>query len=336
MVALTIGPAGIGFGTGPLGNLYHAMTDEAADAALSEGHARGIRYFDTAPFYGFGLSELRLGRFLRGVPRDSFILSSKVGRCMVPPRGAPFDKGGWAAPLELRPVFDYSYDGAMRSIEQSVIRLGFERIDILLLHDVDRWTFGAAFDRVFATAMEGAYRALVELRDAGHVAAIGVGVNEADVAADFIRAGRFDCVMLAGRYTLLDQTALDELLPLALARGVEVLAAGVFNSGILAQSPPYVRPMFNYAPASPEIVARASRIAAACAAHGVPPQAAAVQFPHGHPAVKAVVLGLTEPAHVRQALDWRDVDIPPALWHQLKQDGLVRSDAPVPLGRPHH
>jgi len=205
---------------------------------------------------------------VRGVARDSFTLSSKVGRYMVPPRSDGFGKGGWAAPLELRSVFDYSYDGAMRSIEQSVIRLGFERIDILLLHDVDRWTFGAAFDRVFATAMEGAYRALAELRDAGHVAAIGVGVNEAAVAADFIRAGTFDCVMLAGRYTLLDQTALDELLPLALARGVEVFAAGVFNSGILAQSPPYARPMYNCAPASPEIESMMLRLTA-CLAAGV-------------------------------------------------------------------
>jgi D-threo-aldose 1-dehydrogenase len=320
----------IGFGASGLGNLYREIPDAVADAALTEAYAAGVRYFDTSPFYGFGLSELRLGRFLRTVDRSSFLLSSKVGRYMVPPRGQPVDKLHWAAPLELKPVFDYSYDGVMHSIEQSVIRLGFERIDILFIHDVDRWTHGTAFSKVFATAMEGAYRALDELRRAGHIKAIGVGLNEADVAADFVRAGEFDCVMLAGRYTLLDQGALDDFFPLALSRGVDVFAVGVFNSGILAQTPPYRRPTYDYADASPEIVRRATRIAEICAAHGVPIQAAAVKFPLGHPVVRTVVLGMSTPDHVRQTLAWFADEVPGALWEQLKDEGLLRRDSPIP------
>lgn len=194
--------ARVSFGASGLGNLYRVISDDVADATLAEAFAKGIRHFDTSPFYGFGLSELRVGRFLRNLDRDAFLLSSKVGRYMTPPRGKPVDKLHWAGPLELKPVFDYSYDGVMHSIEQSAIRLGFESIDILFIHDVDRWTQGAQFAHAFAAAMEGAYRALAELRQAGHVKAIGVGINEPDVAADFVRAGDFDCVMLAGRYTL--------------------------------------------------------------------------------------------------------------------------------------
>jgi len=323
--------ARVGFGASGLGNLYRVIPDSVADAALSEAYAGGIRYFDTSPFYGLGLSELRLGRFLRTLPRKSFLLSSKVGRYMVPPRGEVIDKKGWAGALDLKPVFDYSYDGVMRSIEQSMVRLGFEQIDILYLHDADRFTHGAAaFPRVFAQAMEGAYRALAELRKAGYVKAIGIGVNEPDVAADFIRAGNFDCVMLAGRYTLLDQRGLDDFLPLALERGVQVIGAGVFNSGILAQTPPYRQPTYDYAEASPEIVQRATRIAEICAQHGVAPQAAAVQFPLAHPAVSTVVLGMSKPEHVRQTLAWVGAEIPQALWEQLRHEGLLRADAPLP------
>jgi D-threo-aldose 1-dehydrogenase len=322
--------ARVGFGASGLGNLYRVIPDAVGDAALSEAYAGGMRYFDTSPFYGLGLSELRLGRFLRTLPRESFLLSSKVGRYMVPPRGEPVNKRGWAGALDLKPVFDYSYDGVMRSIEQSVIRLGFEQIDILYLHDADRFTHGAAFPGVFAAAMEGAYRALAELRKGGYVKAIGIGVNEPDVAADFIRAGDFDCVMLAGRYTLLDQQALDEFLPLAASRNVQVIAAGVFNSGILAQTPPYRLATYDYAEASPEVIQRATRVAEVCGQHGVAPQAAAVQFPLSHPAITTVVLGMSKPEHVRQTLKWLAADIPNELWEHLRQEGLLRADVPLP------
>jgi D-threo-aldose 1-dehydrogenase len=319
----------IGYGTSSLGNLYEIIPDAVADATLAEAWRAGFRYFDTSPFYGFGLSELRIGRFLRSVPRESFILSTKVGRYMKPPRGEPVEKLHWAGPLELHPVFDYSYDGIMRSIEQSIIRLGFERIDILLIHDVDRWTHGKEFPRMFAAAMEGAYRALDELRQHGHVKAIGVGINEADVAADFLRAGDFDCIMLAGRYTLLDQSALDVFLPLAQSRGVDVFMAGIFNSGVLAK-PDLKNVTYDYAVAPDVIVARAKRIAAICGEFGVPLQAAAIQFPRGHPAVKTVVLGMSKPERIRQNLGWFSIEIPSALWSRLKEVRLIREDTPLP------
>ncbi len=322
--------ASFGYGASGLGNLYRIVSYEAADAAMAAAYDGGIRYYDTSPFYGLGLSELRLGRFLRNRPRSEFILSTKVGRYMVPPRGEVVDKRGWAGALNMKPVFDYSYDGVMRSVEQSCIRLGFEQIDILYLHDADRFTHGARFPEVFAEAMKGAYLALDELRRTGFVKLIGVGVNEQDVAADFIRSGDFDCVMLAGRYTLLDQGSLDDFLPLAVSRNVQVIGAGIFNSGILAQTPPYRQAKFDYADAGPEIIAKANRIADVCARHGVLPQAAATQFPLGHPAVTSVVLGLSKADHVAHSLEWVAADIPAALWDELKQEKLLRDDAPVP------
>jgi len=320
----------IGYGCSGLGNLYELIPDETADATLAEAWRAGYRYFDTSPFYGFGLSELRVGRFLRSVPREEFILSTKVGRYMTPLRGRTPDKLHFAGPLELQPVFDYTYDGVMRSIEQSIVRLGFERIDIFLIHDVDRWTHGKEFPRIFAAAMEGAYRALDELRRHGHVKAIGVGMNEADVGSDFIRAGDFDCIMLAGRYTLLDQSALDEFLPLAESRGVDVFMAGVFNSGVLAR-PNAKDVTYDYAVAPDEIVSRARRIGAICEEFKVPLQAAAIQFPRGHKAVKTVVLGMSKPERLQQNMSWYSTAIPPALWSRLKAERLIREDAPLPV-----
>ncbi len=182
---------------------------------------------------------------------------------------------------------------------------------------------------MFDTAMNGAYRALDELRRGGHVAAIGFGVNEADVAADFLRAGSFDCALLAGRYTLLDQSGLDDFLPLAASQKVDVIAAGVYNSGILAQTPPYKQATYDYASAAPEIIARATRIAEICMRHGVAPQAAAIQFPLAHPTIRTVVLGMNEPAQVKQARDWLAAPIPAALWAELKDHGLLRREAPT-------
>jgi D-threo-aldose 1-dehydrogenase len=319
----------IGYGSSGLGNLYENLPDAVADATLEAAWDVGYRYFDTSPFYGFGLSELRLGRLLRAVPRDAFILSTKVGRYMAPLRGAPFNRMHWARPLELKPVFDYSYDGVMRSIEQSIARLGFERIDILFIHDVDRWTHGKEFPRMFAAAMDGAYRALDELRQYGHVKAIGVGVNEADIAADFLRAGDFDCALLAGRYTLLDQRALDDFLPLAQSRGVDVFVGGVFNSGVLA-APTLRGVTYDYAAASDEILKRAWRIAEVCGEFGVPLPAAAIHFSRSHPGVKTVLLGMNTPEQVRQNFEWFSIAIPLALWTRLKDEGLIRKDAPVP------
>ena len=321
----------IGFGASGLGTLYKDVSDQEAQATLEASLAGGIRYYDTAPLYGHGLSELRLGRFLRDVPRDRLTISSKVGRYLVPPRGEIVDYGLWAKPLQLKPVFDYGYDGTMRSLEQSVSRLGFERIDVVYIHDVDRFTHGEQYERMFGAAMEGSYRALDELRRNGHVSSIGVGVNESDVATRFLRAGRFDVLMMAGRYTLLDQGALADLLPEAERQGVEVVAAGVFNSGILAKATDPSQPLtFDYRSAPADLVARTRAMVAICERFGVPFQAAAIQFPLGHPSVSCAVLGMSQPGRVAQNLGWAAVPLPPELWEALKDAGLLDRAAPVP------
>ena len=321
--------APIGYGCSGLGNLYEVIPDAVADSTLAEAWRAGYRYFDTSPFYGFGLSELRVGRFLRSVPRKDFILSTKVGRYITPLRGQPHEKLHWAGPLELRPVFDYSYDGIMRSIEQSIVRLGFEQIDIFLIHDVDRWTHGEAFPRMFATAMEGAYRALDELRRHGHVKAIGVGLNEADVASDFIRAGDFDCIMLAGRYTLLEQDALQSFLPYCVEKNIGVVIGGPFNSGILATGPKRGA-FYNYAPAPEAVLERVRRIEAICKAHGVKLAEAALRFPLSHPAILSVIPGGQKAGEVRRNAAMLSAQIPSAVWRALKTEGLMRADAPTP------
>jgi D-threo-aldose 1-dehydrogenase len=217
----------------------------------------------------------------------------------------------------------------MRSIEQSIARFGFERIDILFIHDVDRWTHGREFPRMFAAAIEGAYRALDELRQHSHVKAIGFGVNEADIATDFFRASDFDCALLAGRYTLLDQRALDDFLPLAQSRGVDVFVGGVFNSGVLA-APTLKGVTYDYAAASDEILKRARRIAEVCGEFGVPLPAAAIHFSRSHPAVKTLLLGMNTPERVRQNFEWFSMANPSALWTRLKDERLIRKDAPTP------
>ncbi len=319
----------IGFGASGLGTLYRQVSEQQAEDTLQAAFDAGLRYFDTAPLYGYGLSELRLGRFLRSLPRDSFTVSTKVGRFLTPPLGKPLDLGIWANPLRLQPVFDYSYDGTMRAFEQSASRLGFSDFDILYIHDVDQFTHGNAYDAMFGQAIEGCYRALDELRSAGHVRAIGVGVNESDVATRFLRAGRFDVVMIAGRYTLLEQDALDNLLPEAEKQGTEIVAVGIFNSGILAASAKQTASAtFNYAPAPQEVTERVGRLHEICQAHSVPVQAAALQFPLQHPMVSAVVIGMSQPGRVSQNVEWSKHTIPPALWIDLRQAGFLRSDAP--------
>ena len=320
----------LGIGTAPLGDLYQRVPEADARAMLAAGYELGVRLFDTAPLYGSGLAEHRTGGLLRTKPRDEVVVSTKVGRWYRPaPRGA--DRGNWAGGLEFNAVLDYSYDGAMRAFEQSLLRLGLARVDILLIHDVDVHTHGSreACDRQFDAAMSGAYRALIELRKNGDVAAIGVGVNESDMCARFARAGDFDCMLLAGRYSLLEQGALDEFLPLCESKNIGVLAGGVFNSGILA-SGPHAGAKYNYADAPGGVRARVARLAEVCAAHGVPLAAAAIQFPLGHRCVSSVVMGAVSAAEIHHNYELLRLPIPAALWADLKGEGLVRPDAPVP------
>jgi D-threo-aldose 1-dehydrogenase len=317
-------------GTAPIGDLYQRVPEEEARGMLEVGYELGLNLFDTSPLYGGGLAEHRTGGVLRQKPRESFVLCTKVGRWYQPAPGRA-NRGNWAGGLEFDAVLDYSYEGAMRSFEQSLLRLGLGRVDVLLIHDVDVHTHGSreAADRCFDRAMEGAYRALVELRKSGDVKAIGVGVNESDMCARFARAGDFDCMLLAGRYTLLEQGALDDFLPLCEAKDIGVMAGGTFNSGILASGPkPGAK--YNYAEAPAAVKQRVAQLEAICRAHGVPLAAAAIQFPLGHPKVSSVVIGAISPAELRRNYELMSLPIPAGLWSDLRGQGLLRKDAPVP------
>jgi len=321
----------MGCGGAPLGNMYRAFPDAQARATLEACYDAGIRYFDTAPLYGFGLSEHRLGEALRGKERADLVLSTKVGRLLEPGDPATLDHGQFKGGLPFAQVYDYSYDGVMRSLEDSLQRLGTWRIDILLVHDLDVWTHGsedARRARVEAF-MAGGYRAMVELREQGAVRAIGAGVNETAACQDLAERGDFDCFLLAGRYTLLEQGPLDEFLPLCERRNIALIIGGAYNTGILATG---ATPgaYFQYAPAPPEIMDRVRRIEAVCARHDVRLPTAALQFPLGHPAVATIALGMRAPEEVAQNLEIFAPAIPADLWAELKHDGLLRADAPTP------
>ncbi|WP_366657834.1 aldo/keto reductase [Fodinicurvata sp. EGI_FJ10296] len=321
----------LGFGGAPLGNLNAVLSDDQSVATVRRAKACGVTLFDTAPLYGYGLSEHLVGEALRWDARDGYVLSTKVGRRLVPDDPANIDGGLFQRTLPFQPVYDYSYDGAMRSVEDSLQRMALQRIDVLLIHDVDVWTHGTreATDARFDEAMSGAYKAMLRLREEGTIKAIGVGVNEADMCERFARAGDFDCFLLAGRYTLLEQGALDGLLPLCQERNIGIMLGGPYNSGILATG---ARPgaYYNYHRAPPEIMDRVSRIEAVCKRHNVALAAAALQFPLGHPCVFSVIPGAVKPGEIDRNVATMDVAIPADLWAELKAEGLLREDAPVP------
>lgn len=324
----------LGFGSAPLGDLYVKLDDATAIATVEAALKAGITLFDTSPHYGNELAEHRFGTALRRVPRDSFVLSTKVGRVMNPrnrpaPPNADVYSPGFAGGMPHEANFDYSYDGAMRSFEHSLLRLGTDRIDIILIHDVDVWTHGDDYDKRFREAMNGAYKALERLRSEGVVKAIGVGINETDVALSFAKEGDFDTMLLASRYSLLEQDASESFLDLALQKGIGVMLGGVFNSGILATGA-VEGAKFNYKSASPEILAQVRKIEEICRAHGVALAHAAMQFPLGHPAVSSIVLGAVAPDEVARNLRGLEVKIPAALWSDLKREKLLREDVKVP------
>jgi D-threo-aldose 1-dehydrogenase len=321
----------LGFGAAPIGGFRATIPDRDAIAIIDTAWDAGVRFFDTSPFYGYGRSELRMGTALRDHPRGDFVLSTKVGRTMHVRRPGEADpprlrQGGLS---DFLPVFDYTYDGVMRSIEQSHLRLGLARIDILLIHDLDLRNAGDAFEERFRTVMEGGYRALDELRRAGIIGAIGCGLNETEATLRFVRAGDFDCMLLAGRYTLLEQGALSELLPECERRHCSIILGGPYNSGLLA-GPLQEGAPYDYAPAPPEILARARRLEAVCARHGVPLPAAALQFPLAHPAVASVIPGALSVQEVAQNAAHLRFPVPPALWAELRHEGLLDPAAPIP------
>jgi D-threo-aldose 1-dehydrogenase len=323
----------LGLGGAPLGDFYEELADERALATVETAYRAGIRLYDTSPLYGHGLSEHRFGHVLRSKPRHDLVISTKVGRWLKPERPDKIERGWFKGGLNFAAVYDYSYDGAMRSLEQSYQRLGMNQIDIVLIHDVDIWTHGSreAYDQRFGESMDGAHRALHELRGAGVIKAIGAGVNEVEPCVRYAKAGDFDCFLLAGRYTLLEQNGVDDLLPLAEAKGFSLLLGGPFNSGILATGA-IPQAKYNYKPAPPEIMARVARIEAVCLRHAVPLAAAAIQFPLGHPCIASIVPGAVAPAEVEHNVALMTAPIPADLWAELKAEGLLAAAARVPAG----
>jgi D-threo-aldose 1-dehydrogenase len=310
----------LGLGTAPLGNLFTPVPEPDADATVRAALDAGLTYLDTAPHYGLGLAERRLGRVLAGRPRDSFVLSTKVGRLLRPlDPGEPADPEGFVAVPPGKRVWDLSRDGVRRSLEESLGRLGLDRVDVAFLHDPDdheRQAYGQALP------------ALAELRAQGVVRAVGAGMNQAEMLTRFVRDLDVDVVLVAGRWTLLDQRALEALLPACAERGVAVVVGGVFNSGLLADPRPGAT--FDYAPAPPELVARAARLAAVCAGHGVPLRAAALAFAAGHPAVTSVLVGARTAAEVADAVAMHAVEVPGELWEELVATGLLPEHVPTP------
>jgi D-threo-aldose 1-dehydrogenase len=290
----------LGLGTAPLGGLYDAVDPETAQETLERAWSLGLRFFDTAPYYGSGLAEQRLGSALRGRPRDEFVVSTKVGRLLRPgdSRGS-----GWHGAPPLEAYFDFTFDAALRSLDESLGRLGLDRVDIALVHDPDDH---------YDEALGGAFRALARLREEGVVRAIGVGMNQTELLCRFAREADPDCFLVAGRYTVLDRSAAQELLPLCEERGIAVIAGGVFNSGVLADGDTY-----DYAPAPAAVLERADELRAICARRDVPLAAAAVQFPLRHPVVASVLVGCRSAAEVEEDARLFELELPQAVWQEL-------------------
>ncbi|MCX3058290.1 aldo/keto reductase [Streptomyces beihaiensis] len=314
----------LGFGSSAIGNLYEVTPAHDARAAVEAAWEAGIRYFDTAPHYGLGLAERRLGAALRDRPRDAYVVSSKAGRLLVPkehPRGT--DDQGFAVRDDLRRQWDFSRDGVLRSIEDTLARTGLDRLDVVYLHDPDdHWR----------QAVEEAMPALAELRGQGVVGAIGAGMNQSAMLARFLRESAADVVMLAGRYTLLDQSALDDVLPAAAELGKSVVAVGVFNSGLLACDRPAEGMTYDYREAPPALVARARAIAEVCAAHGTTLPAAAIAFPYSHPSIINVTLGMRTARQVERNVELHRRGVPGGLWDDLRARNLIRPDVPAVNG----
>ncbi len=319
----------LGFGGAPLGNLYHAIADDDAEVLIDAAWEAGFRYFDTAPHYGQGLSERRLGDALRARQGEAYVLSTKVGR-LLKPAGYAKERHAYVSPMPFDFVYDYGYDGVMRSYEDSLQRLGLDRIDILYMHDIGRMAHGDDNTRLFKVAMDGGYRALDELRRTGDVSAIGLGTNEWEVCEASLDHGDWDCFLLAGRYTLLEQGALDSFLPACVARQCSVIVGGPYNSGILATGVQGGPGRYDYGAAPAHVVAAVTALEAVCRAFDVPLPAAAIQFPLAHPAVAAVIPGLDRAAQVSETRRWFETAIPPAFWDALRDEQLVRADAPLP------
>ena len=310
----------LGLGGAPLGGLFEDVQGEAAVATIHRALELGINFFDTAPLYGHGKSEKWMGQGLAGIPSDSRVLATKVGRVLDPVALGTLEKDEFDNPAPFKPVFDFSYDGVMRSFNDSLKRLQVDRIDILHIHDPDNH---------YEQAIKGAYPALDQLRREGRIAAVGAGMNQAEMPARFAREGNFDCFLLAGRYSLIDHTGLKELLPLCIEKKISIIIGGPYNSGILATG---AKPgaKFNYADAPPEILERVSKVEEICDRFQVPMKAAALQFPLAHPAVASVIPGARSVAELEENFRLISHPIPGEFWAELRAKGLLPEEAPVP------
>lgn len=317
------------FGAAPIGNFRYSVSHTEAQQLVHAAWEHGIRYFDTAPSYGNGLSEHRLGHALYEYPRGELTISTKVGYVLEPRRGRRQDSGLWVDPAPFNTRFDYSYDGIMRCVESSLDRLLVDTIDIAFIHDTDRYTHGDHQAEMFKQAVDEGFPALAELRSQGVVRAIGFGVNEAEVCVAAANSTEPDCFLLAGRYTLLEQDPLDDLMPICDERQIGIVLGGVYNSGILATGP-IESAHFNYGPAPAEVRERAARLEKVCQRHGVPLPAAALQFAYAHPAVASICIGSRNPSQLARSVELFHTPIPADLWEELRREGLLRADAPIP------
>lgn len=320
----------LGMGGAPLGDIYEVLDDKVAIATAETAAEAGITLFDAAPVYGQGIAEHRYGTALRRHTPDGLVLSTKIGRMLVPAPQGRTKRTRFVGGLQFDVVDDYSYDSTMRSYEHSLVRFGLPKIDILLIHDADPWAHGPEEGpKRYREAMEGAYNALDELRSNGLIKGIGFGTNDPTYAAKFLRDGDFDCFLMAGRYSLLEQPGLDEVLPLATSKNVGVMLGGVFNSGILATGP-VSGARYNYTPAPHDVLDKVTKIDAVCRRHNTPLATAAIQFCLGHPQVSSVVLGAVKPDEVLQNVAAVTAQVSADLWTELKSEGLLDSQAPVP------
>lgn len=313
----------LGLGTAPLGGLFTEVSEADAEATIARAWSLGVRMYDTAPLYGFGLAEQRLGRFLRTQPRDSYVLSTKVGRLLRANGASTVEDDHYKGAPNLRPQFDYSYDGVMRSVDESLERLGLDRVDILLVHDPDDH---------YGAAVSGAFRALQRLRDDRTISAIGAGMNQSEMLARFAEAVPVDCFLLAGRYTLLDQGALTTLFPICRERNIGIILGGIYNSGILAN--PDGAAKFNYEDADAALVARAKELDALCKQHGTTLKAAAIQFVLAHPAVTVALQGARTATEAADNVAMANANVPQSFWQELRTRNLVDARAPLPGDAP--
>jgi len=319
----------IGFGAAPIGNLFEQLDEPTCYEVLENSYKSNINIYDTSPFYGNGLSEHRLGNFLKTVDEDSYFLSTKVGRYLTPEKKENIDRGGWAGGLNFKLNLDYSYDGVMRSFEQSYLRLAISKIDICLIHDVDRFTFGNEVDQHFKTAMAGAYKALIKLRDEKVIKAIGVGVNESDMCARFANEGDFDCMVLAGKYSLLDhKSALDDLFPIAEKNNIGIILAGVFNSGILAKGIGE-NVTYNYNKIPENIKIKYNKILKICDKYHVPIPAVALQFSYSNKLISSMILGMDRREQVNHNILNFEYQIPSDLWKDLINENIIDERCPT-------